>query len=50
LIAHIHLQGQRLASRRFDFLGYAENRPRQLGMRLGTFGGDHDVGAITRGA
>ncbi|MNT28852.1 hypothetical protein D3C72_1645640 [compost metagenome] len=49
-IAHVHLQGQRLAASGFHFLRHTENRPWQLGVGFGTFGRDHDVGAITRSA
>ncbi|MNI72302.1 hypothetical protein D3C73_1282360 [compost metagenome] len=50
LVTHVHLQGQRPATGGLDFLGNTVNRPRQLGVRLGTLGGNHDIGAIARGA
>ncbi|MCY1312510.1 hypothetical protein D9M70_629370 [compost metagenome] len=49
-ITHIHLQGQRLAACVLDFLRHTENRTRQFGMRLGTFGRNHNVGPVARGA
>ena len=48
-IAHIHLQGQCLATRGFDFLGHAVDGAGQLGVRFGAFGGNHNVCAIACG-
>ena len=45
LVAHIHLQRQRLPAERADLVGDGVDGPGQRGMRHGGFGGDDEVGA-----
>ncbi|MCY1292930.1 hypothetical protein D9M70_421730 [compost metagenome] len=50
LVAHVDLQGQRLAAGGLDLGGHAEDGAGELGMRLGALRCDDDVGAIGGGA
>jgi hypothetical protein len=48
-IADVPDDGQRLAAGLFEFLGRGVHGARQLGVRLGGFGDQRDVGAVLRG-